>query len=73
MIRRHRPRSIDYDCCNIEKKLDLHIILIGETGASCYTGNLLQSKYFARWCIDAVALCKKVPLPHTKRFTLTQA
>ena len=28
---------------------------VGETGASCYTGKLLQSKYLALWCIDGVA------------------
>ena len=28
---------------------------VGETGASCYTGKLLQSRYLARWCIDEVA------------------
>ena len=31
-------------------------VIIGETGASCYPGMLLQSKYLARWCIDGVAI-----------------
>ena len=42
--------------------MKMHKVL-GETGASCYTGKLLQSKYLARWCIGG-GKCVKMMLCH---------